>query len=67
VGMRHPPRTLAVALALILAACGDGATAGREGELRATVGVKYSDVDYTLVFRPGELRSAPSRGSPPMW
>lgn len=43
---------------LIVAACGDGATAGREGELRATVEMEYLDIEPTLVFRPGELRYA---------
>ena len=29
---------------LVVAACGNGATAGQEGELRATVAVDYPDV-----------------------
>jgi len=41
---------------LVVAACGNGATAGQEAELRATVDVEYLDLEATLVLRPGELR-----------
>ena len=61
VGMRHPPRTLALVavLALILAACGGGATAGQKGELRATVEVEYPGLPENLEFRPGEMQYGP--------